>query len=86
VAAPTSSASNVCKQGNCRTDADCGAGGYCSPTLGSCGNYGGVVGYYCHTKRDTCVDDGDCTKNGATDCRFDQVSGAWACAGSQCAG
>jgi hypothetical protein len=87
VAAPTNSVSNVCKQGNCRTDADCGAGGYCSPSLGACGNYGGVIGYYCHTKRDACVDDADCTKSGGTgDCRFDQVTGAWACATSQCAG
>jgi hypothetical protein len=86
VAGPANSASNVCKQGNCRTDADCGAGGYCSPSLGPCGLYSGVVGYYCHTKHDACVDDGDCTKNGAGDCRFDQAAGAWACATSQCAG
>src|SRR5439155_1737546 len=64
IVAPTTTAGNVCKAGNCRVDADCGSGGYCSPSLGSCGNYGGVVGYYCHTTRDTCVDDADCQVRG----------------------
>ncbi|HVR00933.1 MAG TPA: hypothetical protein VMT47_02275 [Polyangia bacterium] len=70
VAPATTTSVNVCKMGNCRVDHDCGAGGYCSPSLGSCGNYGGVVGYYCHTTKDTCVDDSDCqVRGGAGDCR-----------------
>jgi hypothetical protein len=47
--------------GNCRVDADCGAGGYCSPSslTFTCGD--GLAGYYCHTKADLCIDDSDCT-------------------------
>jgi len=87
VAPPTTTSMNVCKAGNCRVDHDCGAGGYCSPSLGSCGNYAGVVGYYCHTAKDTCVDDADCqVRGGVGDCRYDPASNAWACATSQCAG
>jgi hypothetical protein len=81
-----STTTNICKAGNCRVDASCGAGGYCSPSLGSCGNYGGVVGYYCHTPKDKCVDDADCAAQGGGDCRYDQASGAWACATTQCVG
>jgi hypothetical protein len=84
IIAPMSTATNVCLGGDCRVDKDCGAGGYCSPTLGSCGNYGGVVGYYCHTAKDTCTDDADCV---AGDCRYDATTTkAWACASTQCAG
>jgi hypothetical protein len=73
---------NVCLGGNCRVDADCGPGGYCSPSFGSCGAYAGVVGYYCHTAKDKCVDDAEC----ASDCRYDTIMGAWACGTSSCAG
>jgi hypothetical protein len=86
IIAPMITVTNVCKDGNCRVDADCGAGGYCSPSLGSCGNYGGVVGYYCHTAKDKCVDDADCATQGGGDCRYDPATKAWACATSQCAG
>jgi hypothetical protein len=78
---------NTCKAGNCRVDKDCGGGaGYCSPTLGPCGNYAGVVAYYCHTPQDKCTDDADCAAQGGGDCRLNQVSGAWECQTSQCAG
>ena len=87
---PTLAAStpiNTCKAGNCRVDKDCGGGsGFCSPSLGQCGNYAGVVGYYCHTPQDKCTDDADCAAQGGGDCRFNQVSGAWECQTSQCAG
>jgi hypothetical protein len=85
--APTTPASpaNACLAGNCRVDADC-AGGYCSPSLGSCGNFGGVVGYYCHTPNDQCVDDSDCAARGGGDCRYNTTTGAWACNTSQCVG
>jgi hypothetical protein len=87
IVAPSPAATNVCMQGNCRVDGDCGAGGYCSPSLGTCGAYGGIVGYYCHTKHDTCVDDADCVaRGGAGDCRYDTTANAWACATSICAG
>ena len=87
IVAPVNPQTNVCMAGNCRVDADCGAGSYCSPSLGSCGNYGGIVGYYCHTAKDKCVDDADCAAQGGGDCRFDTTTTkAWACATSQCAG
>jgi collagen type I alpha len=86
VVAPTTSAANMCLAGNCRVDADCGAGGYCSPTLGSCGNYGGVTGYYCHTTKDTCVDDSDCAAKSAGDCRYNPAISGWDCESTECAG
>jgi hypothetical protein len=86
VPGPTITPVNVCKAGNCRLDKDCGAGGYCSPSLGSCGNFFGVVGYWCHTPKDKCVDDADCAKQGGGDCRYAPMTGAWECQTSQCAG
>jgi len=87
IVAPVPATGNVCLMGNCKVDADCGAGGYCSPSFGSCGSYAGVVGYYCHTARDTCVDDSDCTaRGGAGDCRYNPTAGAWACSTSMCVG
>jgi len=78
---------NTCLPGNCRTDSDC-AGGYCSPTLGGCGNYGGVIGYYCHTAADVCLDDADCTTSmaGAGYCMYRPEVGHWACGYGQCVG
>ena len=79
---------NACKAGNCRKDADCGGCGFCSPSLGGCGEYGGVVGYFCHTTKDTCVNDKDCgEQNGQPGyCAFQPTVGAWQCAYQQCAG
>jgi hypothetical protein len=79
------SGTNVCKASNCRVDKDC-PGSYCSPSLGSCGNYFGVVGYFCHTPADKCTDDADCAKQGGGDCRWVPTTGAWLCQTSQCAG
>lgn len=80
---------NVCLPGDCRTDADC-ATGFCSPTLGSCGDYTGTVGWFCHTCEDECVDDSDCAGDGgifgAPYCAFDPALGHWACANSHCVG
>jgi hypothetical protein len=39
---------------------------------GSCGH-----GYFCHTSKDSCVDDTDCTDG---TCNFDLPSGSWMCA------
>ncbi len=82
---------NSCLPANCRTDADC-ATGFCSPTLGSCGDYTGTVGWYCHTCEDECVDDDDCATGrdagifGRPYCAFDPTRGRWACQSSHCAG
>ena len=70
---------NVCIAGNCRVDADCGPRGYCSPTLGGCGDYGGLAGYYCHTPSDLCLDDGDCTGSTPQACEFVTTSSRWEC-------
>jgi hypothetical protein len=84
-------AQNFCVAGgNCRVDADCGPGGFCSPSLvanpcvcppeGSCGTYHYAVncghGYFCHTLQDSCVDDSDC---GGSTCAFDQAAMRWTC-------
>lgn len=52
---------NLCMTSNCRSDADCGPGGFCSPSYGSCGVPGGTIGYFCRTLRDTCVEHEDCS-------------------------
>ena len=77
-----------CVMGDCQTDADCGPGGFCSPTLGDCGDYGGTNGYYCHTCDDECTDDADCGDGtwGRGYCRYDEVLGHWRCAAEHCAG
>lgn len=83
---------NVCLPGNCRTDADCGSCGFCSPSLDSCGDYGGVAGYYCHTPRDECTDDEDCAGYDAgflgqrPYCMYDSIVGHWKCSNMACAG
>jgi hypothetical protein len=80
--------SNACLAGNCQTDADCGSGGYCSPSFGDCGNYSGVIGYYCHTPDDRCVNDEDCVEpgKGAGYCMYRPDVAHWACGYGQCVG
>lgn len=75
---------NVCLAGNCRVDGDC-AGNYCSPSQGTCGAFGGNVGYFCHVAADECVDDPDCGTPAST-CRFEPAVGHFKCSDSQCAG
>lgn len=64
--------------GNCQVDADCGPGGYCSPSMGSdCSGYHTIDGYHCRTPADTCVDDSDCT--GSDYCNFEPYKNLWEC-------
>lgn len=80
---------NVClSQGECQTDGDCGANGYCSPSFGDCGDYSGVVGWFCHTADDECVDDADCGdgESWGDYCAFMPGTGRWQCSNSHCAG
>ncbi|MBN2525037.1 MAG: hypothetical protein JXR76_01500 [Deltaproteobacteria bacterium] len=64
--------------GNCQVDADCGDGGYCSPSSSDhCGYYRYIDGFYCHTPRDTCMDDKDCTEDEF--CNFDVYRNLWNC-------
>jgi hypothetical protein len=87
----TSSTNHCLTQGDCQADGDCGAGGYCSPSFSTCGNYAGVVSYYCHTAKDGCIDDEDCQGldgglGGPGYCMFSPMETRWICAYSQCAG
>ncbi len=82
-----------CKPGNCAVDADCssgGASGFCSPTWDmGCGAFFGVVGWYCHTKQDECVDDADCKDDegkGPGFCAYDKEQGKWRCGYGHCVG
>jgi hypothetical protein len=34
-------------------------------------------GYFCHTPRDTCIDDSDCGGDGT--CNYDTVNKVWSC-------
>ena len=81
---------NICMSGNCAIDSDCGPGGFCSPSFSDCGNYFGVVAYFCHTPQDECIDDADCGADGGDPwgsyCMFDEGVGHWTCSNSQCAG
>lgn len=88
---------NVCLKSECQLDSDCkgasaacGAIGFCSPSLGSCGHYAKAVGYFCHTPKDECTDDTDCAGNGQFGqkpyCSFDSAVGHWKCSTQECAG
>jgi hypothetical protein len=71
------SIANGCWAGNCRVDADCGPGGYCSLSPGDC--LGAFYGYYCHTRKDACVNDVDCGINPNGTCRYNSTISAWSC-------
>lgn len=79
---------NICIPGNCRVDADCGAGGFCSPSLGSCGHYDKFAGYWCRTAQDTCLNDADCETAEAPQgyCAWLPEAGHWGCSTSECVG
>lgn len=83
-------AGNSCRGGDCQIDADCGDGGYCSPTFGDCGDYSGVIAYYCHTPEDECTDDTDCEGHrdgfGGAYCMYSPEVARWICSDSHCAG
>ena len=61
----------------CATDADCGSGGYCSPSVtDTCfGTF-----YACHSAGDACLDDTDCQQGESTfHCLYQSQLGHWAC-------
>jgi hypothetical protein len=40
----------------------------------------GLLGYFCHTAKDQCIDDSDCaTMNGLQVCSYSKTSGIWQC-------
>jgi hypothetical protein len=78
---------NSCIPSNCRVDSDCGANGYCSPTYDTtCGSRNGVVGYYCHTPGDDCVNDDQCTEAGIGYCAWQPTTSKWSCSYGVCSG
>jgi hypothetical protein len=83
----TNGQGNRCVPGNCRVDADCGPGAYCSPAWdpNGCGSLGG---YYCHTSADQCVDDSDCTGSpaGPAVCTYSATTHRWECVTSPLCG
>jgi hypothetical protein len=89
-ACATSDGANHCLTANCHVDTDCpsiggNVTGFCSPSLGSCGNYSGTVGYFCHTADDECTNDADCGGASAY-CQYERTIGHWRCSTTQCAG
>ena len=84
---------NYCLPGNCRVDADCGNGGFCSPSWALCSLHGPYRpnGYYCHTSSDECMRDEDCPRPKkehygplSTRCAFSQPVGRWVCMSEEC--
>ena len=69
---------NRCEPGNCKVDADCGVGGYCSPSADPDKTNFGTTGWWCHTASDTCADETDCTGNGEK-CVYDPTLSHWTC-------
>ena len=84
VAGGTQRAGHSCVKGNCRVDAECGTGGYCSPTFDfGCGSFSGIVGYYCHSAKDGCRNDSDCSGSGPKGqgdgyCAYNPTVAQWA--------
>jgi len=79
---------NSCVPANCRQDSDCGTCGFCSPVTGGCGDIIGVVGYFCHTAQDECLNDSDCNRaDPSLHCIFDSVkANRWICGPLDCTG
>lgn len=68
---------NRCAPADCRTDADCGAGGICASTnIPSCG--AGPM-YTCLSAGDACCSYLDCTDAGAIGCQFIPEAGHFQC-------
>lgn len=81
---------NVCATGgNCVVDSDCGPGGYCSPSQGCWGVTAyepSSAPYFCHTAKDTCINDFDCAVVDAgaacetiARCAYSAQAQHWAC-------
>ncbi len=69
---------NSCVSANCHTDADCGGRG-CSPAYGhSCNGFSTLWGYYCHTAKDSCTDDSDCSGS-TSHCIYSSEDARWVC-------
>jgi hypothetical protein len=74
---------NLCVPAGCHIDADCGAGGSCSPSVGDCGTFYGTQLYACHSSDDECGSDADCSDGY---CEFNPAVSHWTCGNQFCAG
>ena len=77
--------------GNCRVDADCGAGNFCSASHPLCSRGGGHSGFYCHTSKDECWRDEDCPRpekqsyfGTSANCQYAPQRGRWVCMQESC--
>jgi hypothetical protein len=72
---------NVCVTAGCTTDAECGRGLACSPTVpfdeGAPAATPQFTAFRCHTLRDECIDDGGCPVGSA--CAFSKQQARWVC-------
>jgi hypothetical protein len=74
---------DLCVDGNCYVDADCGTGGFCSPSFDLC--RGQIDHYYCHTPKDDCTDDADCAgARGGGSCTYNTTDSRWECLRTGC--
>ena len=96
----TDNSANICDVGgNCAVDADCGPGGYCSPSMESCTSTNpditpeasnGPNPYYCHTASDICINDSDCSPPDTTIppaitvCAYSAQNARWECTNINC--
>jgi hypothetical protein len=78
---------NRCLPANCHVDADCGPGGFCTPSVGYCG---GILGFYCHKPTDPCLDpsvDCHCPGLSVPACVYSPQGANWVCGeAAGCAG
>jgi hypothetical protein len=78
----------------CHVDADCGSGGYCSPSPDPCTlrgspgpDFAGIIGYYCHKParqctKDECTNAADC--DGGAICQWSPSAATWDCRFGMC--
>jgi hypothetical protein len=81
------SAGDDVRPSNCAVDADCGPGGYCSPSAVPTSALHGAVNvcfgpnpFYCHTASDLCVNDSDCLSDAGIDAGTTDSYPPFACA------
>jgi hypothetical protein len=95
----TDTTANVCDVGsNCAVDADCGPGGFCSPSVQGLPDRTpnvcwGSRPYFCHTASDLCVNDSDCGPSDAGEptpgvpgsvCAYNPQDSRWECTMAGC--
>ncbi len=79
----SSAPGNRCVRSVCRSDSECGAGSYCSPSRTSCFNgVHNADGVYCHTPDDRCLNDRDCPTGEV--CGFVPEHALWTCITVSC--